>query len=201
MRYSIADLPADVYVRFAEAGKPPMVGETPIMPGYPGPPGRLVVHDVFVAGMGRDDGRGPSYALPSDVLRRVPLGQIEAWANGIGAEAIRHLLNKRAGPGIRGPVSKFVKVAAKDALKRPTEAASLQLSEKHRAIAESRQRPYPDDFYQAVADIYRSAASMSRAPAPLIADANGVEVGTVHRWVRMARKRGLLPLAAKGKKN
>ncbi len=52
-------------------------------------------------------------------------------------------------------------------------------------------------FYQAVADHYRWHASEGRSPAKAIADElagdeDEVPVTTVHRWVREARRRGLL---------
>jgi hypothetical protein len=202
LEWRMPGLPAKVYVRFAEAGKPPNVIGRGTDPGYPGPPGRLVMHDLFITGPGMDmpPPAGRRFPLPADVLRRIPLGQIEAWANGTGAEAIRHLMDRRPGPELRAAVSRFVKVAPKDQRKRPAEVTSLRLSKKHHAIAAGRKRPYPDEFYEAVAGIYQAAAGSSRGPATLIADANGVEPGTVHRWVRMARKRGFLPPApAKGK--
>lgn len=51
----------------------------------------------------------------------------------------------------------------------------------------------PDDFYERVADLYRRLSVYSSRPAADIADANGVPVTTVHRWVKEARHRDLLP--------
>jgi hypothetical protein len=56
-----------------------------------------------------------------------------------------------------------------------------------------------EDFYREVVQIYAGLASQVRDPAARIADANGVPVTTVHRWVKEARRRGLLPAGAHGK--
>ncbi len=52
----------------------------------------------------------------------------------------------------------------------------------------------PNSFYEAVALAYLDAAILDSAPAQVLAEANGVTVGNVHRWVREARARGLLKL-------
>lgn len=57
----------------------------------------------------------------------------------------------------------------------------------------------PDEFYQAVASAYGGYAVQSNAPAKLIATEAGVPVGTAHRWIREARRRGFLPPARKGR--
>lgn len=61
-------------------------------------------------------------------------------------------------------------------------------------------RPYPDDFYRQVAELYAALVAAGRQPAPVIAEANGVPATTVHRWVRVARERGFLgPAAGRGR--
>jgi hypothetical protein len=50
----------------------------------------------------------------------------------------------------------------------------------------------PDSFYVDVANLYRRVAVRARRPAEELATANGVPVTTVHRWVKEARRRGLL---------
>lgn len=60
-------------------------------------------------------------------------------------------------------------------------------------------RPFGDDFYREVADIYRQLAWRTRGVAGAIADANGVEVTQVHRWVKVARAKGFLPPTTRGK--
>ena len=60
-------------------------------------------------------------------------------------------------------------------------------------------RSYGDDFYRDVAKKYSAAARAYRRPAKQIAEANGVPVATVHRWVKEARRRGFLGVARPGK--
>lgn len=51
----------------------------------------------------------------------------------------------------------------------------------------------PDEFYLALAaEIASLASGGSRRPAADIAEANGVPITTVHRWMKEARRRGLL---------
>lgn len=57
----------------------------------------------------------------------------------------------------------------------------------------------PDGFYRAVAAHYRAHAALSGKPAARMAEAAGVPVTTVHRWVREARLRGHLPPGRQGK--
>jgi len=53
-------------------------------------------------------------------------------------------------------------------------------------------RDYPDRFFREVADTYAAYAAHSKRPAVEMAAANGVAVTTVHRWVKEARRRGLM---------
>jgi hypothetical protein len=53
-----------------------------------------------------------------------------------------------------------------------------------------------DAFYSHIAAVYLDQASVSDRPARDIAEANGLPVTTVHRWLKEARNRGLLRLPA-----
>jgi hypothetical protein len=53
--------------------------------------------------------------------------------------------------------------------------------------------PKPDKFYRQVADRFAYLATVSKRPATDLAAANDVPATTVHRWVKEARRRGLLP--------
>lgn len=57
----------------------------------------------------------------------------------------------------------------------------------------------PDGFYRQVAEAYNMALRESMKPATVLADAAGVPVPTVHRWIAEARRRGFLPPARKGR--
>jgi len=56
-----------------------------------------------------------------------------------------------------------------------------------------------EDFLADLAAAYRELVIAKRAPAPAIAEQTGRPVGTVHRWIAEARKRGHLPPAQRGK--
>lgn len=56
-----------------------------------------------------------------------------------------------------------------------------------------------DEFLDQLAAAYRELAAAKRAPAPAIAEQTGRPVGTVHRWIAEARKRGYLPPAQRGR--
>ncbi|WP_369053886.1 hypothetical protein [Kineococcus terrestris] len=56
-----------------------------------------------------------------------------------------------------------------------------------------------EEFYSLVAWAYREYAEGTRAPAKKIAEEAEVPVTTAHRWIREARRRGLLPPGQQGR--
>jgi hypothetical protein len=50
----------------------------------------------------------------------------------------------------------------------------------------------PDSFYAQVAEVYGAAQATGPRPAVRLAKANGVPVSTIHRWMREARRRGVV---------
>jgi hypothetical protein len=117
--------------------------------------------------------------IDTELWRRVPLGYLEQMAN--LPEARSQLL---------GPSRNGVLAAVGPA--RPVRP-------RYRLPSRPSGGRYPDDFYNEVAGAYHWAVLERRAPAQTIADANDVPITTVHRWIREARRRGLLaPARAKG---
>lgn len=57
-----------------------------------------------------------------------------------------------------------------------------------------------DDFYALVAEHFKVWARHERQPVARMARAAGVNPATMHAWVSRARARGLLPVAARGKR-
>jgi hypothetical protein len=189
-------------------------------------------HGVFYARLRDDDGRlslvelyledGP---ITATTVRRLPLAQLERWANN---SAVRDVILYRAeipGPDLATAASFFAtsftpsaqhwvadmmrsqidgtevarpprRTNAGNVTNVPSEPPDPRLSARP---AGSRAKPYDDAFYREVADKYTAIASQAPNPAARISDANGVPVTTVHRWVREARRRGFLPPAAPGK--
>ena len=60
--------------------------------------------------------------------------------------------------------------------------------------------PKPDGFYEKVAIAYERLSVRSNRPAAEIAEAVGVPLTTVHRWVKRARQLGYLPPGQKGRR-
>jgi hypothetical protein len=116
--------------------------------------------------------------IDTETWRRVPVGYLEQMAN---------LPEPRS--AVLGP--------SRDAL-----AAVVGPARPVRGPYRLPPRPpagrYPDGFYDEVAGAYHWAVLGRLAPAQTIAEANGVPVTTVHRWIREARRRGSLP-PARGK--
>lgn len=107
--------------------------------------------------------------VSAEVLRSIPVGRIEAAAN-----AQLHS-SARTGPP-----------------RRP----SAKISSRLRTNAV---RGYPDAFYDAVASAYRHLAASSPRPVAELADANDVPITTAQRWIKEARRRGLLAPGRPGK--
>ena len=139
--------------------------------------GRLVPVELRLT---HDEGITPG------LLRKVPLGRLEAIANTGGtAEAIRRALSGQ-GAADRGHVH-YVRPGA--LLRPPDPRLDVPAA-----------RPYPDSFYEQVAKVYVELVQLGvQGPAPVIAAANDVLVTRVHGWIREARKRGFLPTATPGK--
>jgi hypothetical protein len=108
----------------------------------------------------------PDAPIDTDVWRRVPLGRLVQLA---------HL-----------PENHRVIVNTGDI---KVEMAPRRASYRVKPPAERR---YPDGFYDKVAAAYHRAIDEEVAPAQTIADISGYPPTTVHRWVREARRRGLL---------
>ncbi|HET6953861.1 MAG TPA: hypothetical protein VFI47_26085 [Acidimicrobiales bacterium] len=109
--------------------------------------------------------------LSAELLRSIPLGRIEAAANA--------QLHPTAAPGGDAPAPA---------------PASLPADLRNNGV-----RGYPDAFYGAVALAYRHLAAATARPVAQLAAANGVPVTTAQRWVKEARRRGLLAPGRPGK--
>jgi hypothetical protein len=60
-------------------------------------------------------------------------------------------------------------------------------------------RPYGDEFYKQVADVYLRVQAVDGHPNRVMADANGVPTTTVAEWVKQARARKYLAPGQKGR--
>jgi len=190
------DYPVPVYVRFRQA-----------------PSGRLEVTELYLDGDGRLD---PAF------LRWLPLVTIEALAN--DADAREAIVDRLGEPG--ADLRRLAAYSGGHTFGRRANhwvarsyRAQIQGSDEAQAPMPRRPqwRPtkieapllrlevpstvaYPDSFYQAVADAYSFLALASKRPAVELADANGVPPSTTRRWVKEARRRGLLAPGQKGRR-
>jgi len=163
------------WIRWSGAGFPAEIVQIRFRRGRGG---RLVIGELYTVGDQPLEGR---------MLRRLPLGAIETWANGPGnREAIEARLDI-PGPDLRQQADTFATTFG------TSSARSPQLS----VPAAS---PYPTSFYRQVAEKFAAGI-----PAGVLAAANDVPVSTVYRWIKEARDRGLMPrarrvaVAAKGR--
>jgi hypothetical protein len=177
-----------------------------------GPGGFVQVVDLdgFVAAYVRfrlrDDGRLRADALLLDAynqpdldvqkMRRFPLAAVEVMANTPEYFVpIERDINLPTEFGIWAGESQTVFRW----VSRRTSGMSAQL--KLPAPSPDHRGRYPDTFYVEVGAVYRFLVERvgDRAPAQTLADANAVPVSTVHRWIREARRRGILrPAGAQG---
>jgi hypothetical protein len=142
--------------------------------------------------------------LTGDVLRLVPLSQLEGWANGRGRDEIIESLNE-----IDDDTEQETR-RWRSAVGGDTVYLGPARSVRRRALR-LRVPPgpgkKPDKFYERVAELYMALVSdpdraRSRRPAQEIYEANkdqGIKVTTVHRWIREARNRTLLTTAERGR--
>lgn len=128
--------------------------------------GRLVIGEVTITAP-RVTGR---------IVNQIPFGRIEEIINDPGrAEVIRSDLGA-------------------ERTDEPT-VADLAVAPTRRAlapIAVPEGRSYSDEFYADVARSYAAHAAQSRRPAADMAALQGVPSSTVHRWIKEARRRGVM---------
>jgi hypothetical protein len=124
--------------------------------------------------------------LDSTALRRVSLTAMESCANGIAREHLEtRLHHDEPKPWWRPPHMQ------------PGEAWHPERRLRSKLAIPAKKS---DTFYKRVAVRYSQLAARSNRPAVEMANANGVPVTTVHRWVKEARRRGFLPPGQKGRR-
>lgn len=142
--------------------------------------------DVDPEGGLRGDGPG---RLTGELLRTLPLSHMEIWANG-GPEREQLIQEiENAGPRLERETERWREKVASDQVQlNPETMKRLRRGALKLQVPTSLKKP--DAFYQRIADLYTALArSGSRKPAQEIADANGIEVSKVHRWIKEARRR------------
>jgi hypothetical protein len=140
---------------------------------YKPTPARWVVDEVHFT----------AFRVTARDLRDLPLGKIEVWVNQLAQQG---LLDP-----IKGVLTDTVDFGD------PAEGRISWIPQPPPAPVEGAKG---DEFYRRVGEIYAKAALASPRPAADLAEAWDVPLSTVHRWVRVARRRGHLPPTEKGRK-
>jgi hypothetical protein len=134
-------------------------------------------------------GTDPRTDVTTDRLRSIPVAHIETLAN----------TNPEFRPHIAGKPENTMGEAFN---KFRQEANRYVLAKARRRPRKPLTRPDgsdPDAFYRQVAEAYRDVVQKNRKVAVALAKEANVPVGTVHRWVLEARRRGFLPSARQGR--
>lgn len=149
-------------------------------------PRGIVITGVAVLALGDPSDPWP---LAATDLREVPLTQLQAlldhprWGSAV-RDAMRHAtyggsdMSPGEGSGADGVAWGERQVPAPP---------------RNYVIAGTNHPSRPPWFYDDVAAAWTAArASGAKNPAAVLAEANGVPITTIHRWVRVARERGVL---------
>jgi hypothetical protein len=128
---------------------------------------------------------------------------MEAMANGNGRDVLVERINS-GGQKVQKATDRWLTVVGNGFREMGVQVSTEVVKKWRRQILTLRiptGLKKPDAFYQRVGELYTMLADAgSRRPAQEIADANeGVEVTTVHRWIKEARRRGLLGSGRRGK--
>jgi transposase-like protein len=139
---------------------------------------------------------GPD-GLSARTLRELPVARIEAAANN-PREAWR--VNQAIKDGPPFDMSEPYAGLSSAFFRDPSRVARRQRTLRQLKLRIPKTARKSDAFYSRVANAYSSEVSMgNRQPAADIATANDVPVTTVHRWIKEARRRGLLAKGEQGK--
>lgn len=149
----------------------------------------LVVHELVVR-----TGAGGGTAVAAAV-RTLPLTRMEAAAN----IRLGHLSDVEPGdfPFLAADAARTAPDPGSSWAARPEAARRPRRPPLRIQVPPDRKKP--DRFYQRVADLYLWLSSQSSRPAEDLAEANGVPVSTMHRWIKEARRRDILSPGQRGK--
>lgn len=155
---------------------------------------RVAITDLYVHGA----------AITAQIVRLIPMRQIEALANSPSLPRESH--GHESGRVLVGPLVALTARSAGDVslseLRERAQRVKAAAAKKRARRRKPLRRPdgtNPERFYQQVAAAYSEAVLATSKPAKVLAEEAGVPVGTVHRWIREARRRGYLPPARQGR--
>jgi hypothetical protein len=138
----------------------------------------------------------PGGPIDSNTLRRVQLARVEAQVNAAGFR--EHIIAGLDLPATMDFDRKYATAGAHLDQRVTTTATGHK---KVTRLQVPTTNPKPARFYKQIASLYtRLSADANSRPAVDLAEAAGVPVTTVHRWVREARRRGFLPPGQRGRR-
>jgi hypothetical protein len=128
--------------------------------------------------------------LTTDRLRSIPVAHIETLAN----------TNPDFSPHINGePENQMSQLYIAFSQQANPQLIAKAHRRKPRKPLRRPDGSNPDAFYRKVAEAYRDALLDTSKVAVVLAKEADVPVGTVHRWILEARRRGFLPPARQGR--
>lgn len=131
--------------------------------------------------------------LTAEHIRKVPLRSLEAWANSTyGQYQLEDAPSWEEIQGIGHDFRHLVRTFDPE-----EEQRKPQLRIRMPATS-SAPTKLGNEFYAAVAKAYSWLSIRTRRPAAELAELNAVPITTIHRWVKEARRRGLLPPGRRG---
>lgn len=146
--------------------------------------GQRVVVSALLVQTTADAGRAE---LRTDDLKGLRLGAIQQFLN--SPEVLPYVRSSLATVDASGLTAALLALA----MERPRHQERLLDADLRLNVPAGRK---PDDFYEEVARVFAAAGLRVRGPAAAIAEANNVPTTTVHRWLKEAKRRGLMAASA-----
>ena len=147
---------------------------------------RLVIDELHVRASERaaTANRSMCRAIDPSNVRELTLGRLETVINSPAVS--KAILDQVTSPNLSPEARRLPPAASLEKSARPVagrQGLSLEIPSTYRKT---------DEFYAQVARVFEAAAQASTQPAIDIANANGLPKTTVHRWIREARRRGVM---------
>jgi hypothetical protein len=172
---------------------------------YRGADGRVSVSGLVVDQNPRF-GVGGYSALTPEILRAVDIASVELEANALGDQIgdLDPLATEWLPKGLPegepfpDPVQLLVQtfLHRKRQSKSPRNRVRLTSQPRYETVGKGR---ITDEYLEKVALAYLDAVRRHLKPAPTLAKDVGVSVHTIHKWIKEARKRGMLPPGRAGR--
>jgi hypothetical protein len=185
--------------------------------------GRLRISELYLAPGRGGLGEAVEQGLRTEMLRKLKLGRIEGLANRPDLRDDIVEASQNPGPDLHRAAAYFTTtvfspihwVARSLAAQHPESdepqapypepiypdptASIKNIRRRSLKLKVPKGPKYPDSFYKRLAELYGYLSRVSSRPVADLAEANEVPKTTVHRWIKEARRRGLLGKGRRGK--